>query len=176
VTPDSELIARVIAFDDHAAFATLVRRYQSNVRGFLRHLTSDHALADDLAQETFVCAYRQLRRFHGRSAFSTWLIGIAYNGWRNALRRRQRAAKSVENVQTAVESVVPSLDWQHDLAVALNHLSSDERRALHACYQQGLTHDEAAVFLNWPLGTVKTHLARGKEKLRQFLAVWNPQN
>ena len=51
----------------------------------------------------------------------------------------------------------------------------DEQLAIHLGYQQGLSHGEIAVLLDWPVGTVKTHLARGKEKLRHLLAVWNPQ-
>jgi len=64
---------------------------------------------------------------------------------------------------------------RQDLGAALAQLSTDEQTALHVCYQQGLTHSEAAVVLGWPIGTVKTHLARSKEKFRQLLATWNPQ-
>lgn len=69
---DAELIARALVTDDRAAFGLLVQRHHSAVRQFLRHLTrGDAALADDLAQETFVQAWRSLARFHGGSAFST---------------------------------------------------------------------------------------------------------
>lgn len=173
---DRELIAQVLGRDDHGAFGELVRRHQSAVRTFLRHLTrGDHALADDLAQETFLQAYRGLARFQGASAWSTWLLGIAHNQWRNARRRRPLAAAPPAASESSVESTTDAADLRHDLALALQHLSADEQLALHVCYQQGLTHDEAAALLDWPLGTVKTHVARGKEKLRQHLAVWNPQ-
>ena len=99
--PDSELIVRVVAFDDRTAFGELVTRHQSAVRNFIRHLTGgDAALADDLAQETFIQAYRSLPHFRGESAFPTWLLGIAHNRWRNA-RRQQR-----EHVSLNVEEVV----------------------------------------------------------------------
>ena len=178
MTPDSELIARVVAFDDHAAFGELVRCHQSAVRNFLRHLTrGDAALADDLAQETFMQAYRGLARFRGTASFSTWLLGIAHNHWRNARRRQRDHAPLDETSKSefAVAATTATSDLQHDLAAALRQLSADEQLALHLGYQQGLSHGEIAALLDWPLGTVKTHLARSKEKLRHLLAVWNPQ-
>ena len=174
---DPDLIARAITDDDRGAFGLLVQRHQSAVRHFLRHLTrGDAALADDLAQETFVHAWRGLARFRGGSAFSTWLLGIAHNHWRNA-RRRSRLHNTLEE-STAPEATVPATtaqsDLHHDLTAALEHLDADERLALHLAFQQGLSHSEIATLLDWPVGTVKTHLARGKARLRQLLAVWNP--
>lgn len=174
--PDQELIARVIVSDDHAAFGELVHRHQSAVRNFLRHLArGDHALADDLAQETFVRAYRSLGRLRGSSAFRTWLLGIAHNQWRNARRRPQFTTFSDRSDEQIVGDSTAACDLQADLRSALGTLSADEQLALHVCYDQGLTHEEAAALLEWPLGTVKTHLARAKQKLRQQLAAWNPQ-
>ena len=176
--PDSELIVRVVDSDDRAAFGELVRRHQSAVRNFTRNLTGgDAALADDLAQETFIQAYRSLSRYRGESAFPTWLLGIAHNRWRNA-RRQKREHVPFDPDEAAHETVpspAPAADLRHDLADALRRLSPDEQTAVHLCYQQGLSHSEIATVLDWPLGTVKTNLARGKEKLRQLLAVWNPQ-
>ncbi|HZP59698.1 MAG TPA: sigma-70 family RNA polymerase sigma factor [Opitutaceae bacterium] len=180
MTPsDPELITRVIVNGDRAAFGELVLRHQSAVRLFLRQLTrGDAALADDLAQETFLQAYRGLGRFRGESAFSTWLLGIAHNHWRNA-RRRQREIAWEAAEFPAPEENVPSpaaaAELKQDLAAALKQLDSDEQTALHLFYQQGLTHPEIAAVAGWPLGTVKTHLARGKEKLRHLLASWNPR-
>jgi len=61
------------------------------------------------------------------------------------------------------------------LRQALSQLSPDEQTAVHLFYQQGLTHPEIAAIVGWPLGTVKTHLARAKERLRSLLRAWNPQ-
>lgn len=179
MTPsDPELIARVLVADDRAAFGELVLRHQSAVRRFLRHLASgDAALADDLAQETFIQAYRGLSRYRGDACFSTWLFGIAHNHWRNA-RRQQRGHTPLTDHEAEIEtipSLAQSADLRHDLAAALHQLLPDEQTALHLCYQQGLSHSEIANVLGWPLGTVKTHLARSKEKLRHLLAAWNPQ-
>lgn len=176
MTSDLELIARTLTSDDRAAFGELVLRHQSAVRNFLRHLTHrDTALADDLAQDTFVTAYRSLARFQHTAAFSTWLLGIAHNHWRNA-RRRERGHDELDaNRPDETASSNFASDLKHDLASALQQLSADEQLAIHLGFQQGLSHSEIATLLAWPLGTVKTHLARGKEKLRQLLASWNPQ-
>lgn len=175
---DSTLIGRALASDDRAAFGELVTRYQSSVRYFLRSLTNgDAALADDLAQDTFLQAYRSLARFRGDAGVNTWLLGIAHNLWRNARRRQRGVPLEPEHLQTleTEPSSVHSSDLQHDLAHAVRQLGPDEQTALHLCYQQGLSHSEIAAVVGWPVGTVKTHLARAKEKLRPLLASWNPQ-
>jgi RNA polymerase sigma-70 factor (ECF subfamily) len=177
IPTDTELIARTLANDDRTAFGQLVQRHQSAVRNFLRHLThNDAALADDLAQETFIQAYRGLRNFRGTASFSTWLFGIAHNFHRNAHRRRRDFApiEEVDQSGPSTPSEIPNSDLRHDLTAALRELSDDERLALHLGFEQGLSHAEISTLLHWPLGTVKTHLARGKEKLRPLLAVWNP--
>ena len=102
-SPMQQLIARVVVQDDRHAFAELVRRHQSAVRATLRRLTAgNHALADDLAQETFVLACRNLKSFRQEARFSTWLFRIATNAgwptrasarkscWATATRRRRR--------------------------------------------------------------------------------------
>jgi RNA polymerase sigma-70 factor (ECF subfamily) len=175
---DPDLIARVLVHRDPAAFGELVREHQSALRLFLRQLTrGDAALADDLAQETFVDAWRSLARFQGRSSFSTWLFGIAHNHWRNARRRQYTSAIKTQQVDEMepTPSSAPLSDLRSDLGVALSSLAPEEQTALHLSYQQGLSHSEIAEILGWPLGTVKTHLNRGKEKLRPLLASWNPQ-
>ena len=181
---DTELIARVLASDDRHAFSELVRQHQSAVRGFLRRLTGGrHALADDLAQETFLEAYRDLARFRGDAKFGAWLLGIAYNRFRT-VRRRQRetvewngeieANDMVAGQETAAAAAPAMVDLQQDLAAALARLSADEQSAIHLCYAEGLTHEEAAGVLGCPLGTVKTHVLRAKDKLRTYLRAWAP--
>ncbi len=176
MTPsDSELIARCLAEEETNGFGELVRRHQSAVRGFLRHLTrGEEARADDLAQDTFIQAYRGLGHFRGRSRFRTWLLGIAYNLYRND-RRRAREAPLPESDTAAAPAVGPLSDLVHDLAGALAALPSDERLALSLSLQFSLTHEEIASTTGWPLGTVKTHLSRGKERLRELLSAWNPR-
>src|SRR5436309_5155808 len=86
---DAQLIARVVVGDDRHAFSELVRRHQSAVRAMLRRLTAgNHALADDLAQEAFLLAYRNLRSFRQEAKFSTWLYRIATNAFFAHSRKR----------------------------------------------------------------------------------------
>jgi RNA polymerase sigma-70 factor, ECF subfamily len=178
IPADSELIARAVSSDDRAAFGELVRRHQSAVRRFLRHLTGgDESLADDLAQETFLQAWRSLPRFRGEAGFSTWLMGIAHNRWRNAWRRLRTERAGRESAEEAASEPSPARasDLRQDLGAALRRLTPDERTAVYLCYQEGRSHSEIAAVAGWPLGTVKTHLARAKEKLRRQLAPWSPQ-
>ena len=169
---DADLIARVLARDDQNAFAELVRRYQSPVRAFLARMTrGDTHLADDLAQETFVKAWKKLHTYRGGSKFSTWLFGIAINEFRTMARQRKEL--TLDEIDSGYAENQPAADSRSqlhlDLTEALERLYSAERAAIVLCCQNGLTHEEAAQVLDCPLGTVKTNVARGKEKLKRWL-------
>ena len=173
---DADLVARVLVDDDHHAFAELVRNHQSTVRGLLRQLTrSDLALADDLAQETFLRAYKNIRSFRGEAKFSTWLYRIAYNCFREEARKRKELV-GIDETQLAAQEDPQTVDpaLRHDLMHALQLLPLHERSAILLCCQNGLSHDEAARVLDIPLGTVKTNVLRGREKLKKTLAAWGP--
>jgi RNA polymerase sigma-70 factor (ECF subfamily) len=171
---DADLVARVLVNDDHHAFGELVRNHQSSVRGLLRQLVrTDVTLADDLAQETFLRAYKNLRSFRGEARFSTWLYRIAYNCFREEARKRKELVGIDEaqlEGQHDPQTVDPAL--RHDLNHALQLLPLHERTAILLCCQNGLSHDEAARVLEIPLGTVKTNVLRGREKLKKSLAAW----
>jgi RNA polymerase sigma factor (sigma-70 family) len=173
---DADLVARVLLDDDHHAFAELVRNHQSTVRGLLRNLTrTDLALADDLAQETFLRAYKNIRSFRGEAKFSTWLYRIAYNCFREDARKRKELVgidESQLEAEPDPQTVDPAL--RQDLMHALQLLPLHERSAVLLCCQNGLSHDEASRVLDIPLGTVKTNVLRGREKLKKTLAAWGP--
>jgi RNA polymerase sigma factor (sigma-70 family) len=173
---DAVLVARVLVDDDQNAFGELVRRHQSAVRGLLRQLTrTDVALADDLAQQTFLRAYKNIRSFRGEARFSTWLYRIAYNCFReDARRRKELVGIDEEQLQTQHDPQVADAALRHDLMRALNLLPLNERSAVLLCCQNGLSHDEASRVLDIPLGTVKTNVLRGREKLKRMLADWGP--
>ncbi len=173
---DADLVARVLVDDDQHAFGELVRRHQSSVRGLLRQLTrTDVALADDLAQQAFLRAYKNIRSFRGEARFSTWLYRIAYNCFReDARRRKELVGIDEEQLQTQHDPQVANPALRHDLMRALNLLPLNERSAIVLCCQNGLSHDEAARVLDIPLGTVKTNVLRGREKLKRMLADWGP--
>jgi RNA polymerase sigma-70 factor, ECF subfamily len=186
---DAQLIARVIVNDDRHAFSELVRRYQSGVRATLRRLTAgNHALADDLAQESFMLAYRNLKSFRQEARFSTWLYRIATNAFLADARKRKEEllgdrdadladddgddeATSGEARHDHARSVVLGVDLERALAV----LSEGERAAIVQCYYNDLSHEEAAYVLGCPVGTVKTHVLRAKQKLKSRLAAWAPE-
>lgn len=173
---DADLIARFLVDEDQHAFGELVRRHQSSVRGLLRQLTrTDLALADDLAQEAFLRAYKNIRSFRGEARFSTWLYRIAYNCFREDARRRKELV-GVDEAQWQSELDPQTVDpgLRHDLMHALNLLPLHERSAVLLCCQNGLSHDEAARVLDIPLGTVKTNVLRGREKLKRTLAALGP--
>ena len=171
---DTDLIARVLADDDRHAFAELIRRHQSALRGFMRRLTDgDAALADDLAQEACIEAYKSLWKFSGSSAFSTWLMGIGYNRFRQWRRKRREIAMDEVPENADENAATHERGVELDVREAVGRLKPEERTALELCYGQGLSHDEAAQVLGCPLGTLKTHILRAKEQLRNFLAAYS---
>ena len=170
---DADLIACVLSHEDQNAFSELVRRHQSPVRAFLARMTrGDAHLADDLAQETFLKAWQKLQTYRGSAKFSTWLFGIAINEFRSAARQRKELAlEDVEGPPLEEPAAARDSHLRMDLTEALKLLNSNERAAVVLCCQNGLTHEEAAQVLDCPLGTVKTNVLRGKEKLRRRLAL-----
>ena len=182
--PDAALIARVVVNDDRYAFAELVRRHQSSVRACLRKLTAGNAaLADDLAQETFVLAWCNLKSFRQEARFSTWLYRIATNCWLADARKRKEALLGDTDGEVPEDPADddggrsasdPSRGTalKIDLERAMRALSDAERAAIVQCYHNDLTHEEAAYVLGMPVGTVKTHVLRAKQKLKVQLAAW----
>lgn len=169
---DVELISRVLVSDDRRAFGELVARHQSAVRSLLRRLTGgDLAQADDLAQETFLRAYRGLRGYRGGAKFSSWLYRIACNVFFSRDRGASEALHGPLALEAgSAEASQPDLLLErYDLERALATLKPRERAALVLTYANELTHEEAADVLECPLGTLKTHVARAKEKLRRQL-------
>jgi RNA polymerase sigma-70 factor, ECF subfamily len=176
---DADLVLRVLERDDRHAFAELVRRHQSMLRLSLRRLTAgDDGLADDLAQETFILAWRKIRQFRFESKFSTWLYRIAINAWKSEMRKNREVLLDAESPAfeeggpDEAGASVAKLDLQRALAC----LSDGERAAIVACYYQDQSHEEAAAALDLPLGTVKTHVLKGRNKLRAMLPGWEPQS
>jgi RNA polymerase sigma-70 factor (ECF subfamily) len=167
---DAELCARVIAVDDRHAFATLVRRHQAAVRALLRRLAcGDQALADDLAQETFLRAYHALPTWRGGGKLVSWLYAIAHRAFLS--HARSPAARAHDDLDEPRAEVGPGavVDARHDLERALRVLGPDERAALALTYAEDMTHEEAARVLDLPLGTLKTRVRDAKEKLRREL-------
>ena len=150
------------------AFGRLVHMHQQGLRAFLRRLGARDA--DDIAQETFVFAWEHMARFDSARPFRPWLFGIAWRkfreGKRSWLRRLTRQGHATADMETALQ---PDPGLKLDLAKALGDLSPEQKAALLLCLGCEFTHAEAAEALAMPLGTVKSHVARGREKLTAAL-------
>ncbi len=170
-TEDLLWVSQVVMFDNKPAFDRLVCKYQSPVRRFLRNLTAgDAPLADDLAQETFIKAYLNIRSFQGISAFSTWLFRIAYNVFYDSTRARKYYDDlNIAELDKKNSTEIAYNPEKDDIYTALKVLRKDEQAAIVLCYMEDKTHKEIAKIMNLPLGTVKTHILKGKEKMEIFL-------
>ncbi len=176
--PDADTEARWIAAaarGDRHAFEALVRAHQGYLRQFLRRLCrNDQALADDLAQEGFIAAWRALPQFRGEARFRSWLTRLALNAYLQQ-RRRQPLGEAVEpDADAPVSDFAPHAACRLDLARALAQLREPEREALLMCFYADLSHAEAAEQLGWPLGTLKTQVLRARARLKELLVDWEP--
>ena len=168
---DAELVARVLAGNDTQAYAELVRRYQGRVRGWLRQLARDDALADDLAQETFIRAWRKIGSYSGKGKFSAWIMKIAYTQFLQSARRTRREKHTGERYTAELAAAAEEADRFDgeftDVGKFLSVLSDDERQAIVLVHGYGLSHGEASDVTGMPLGTIKSHVRRGTAKIRQ---------
>jgi RNA polymerase sigma factor (sigma-70 family) len=169
VSGDREEKALVAAARDGAAdaFAQIVALHQQQVRAFLRRACGNRAEAEDLAQETFLAAWSSLDRFAGQSSLRSWLCGIAWHklqmaqrGWARA-RRTEAAFPAPEMTADPAGAAGRRLDLERAMAV----LPLDQRAAVALCLAAEFSHAEAAEALGLPLGTVKSHVQRGRAKL-----------
>ena len=164
---DMSLITLVLLKDDHRAFGKLVLKYQSDVRGLLIKLTNGNkALADDLAQDVFVRAYKYLRTFKATASFSTWLYRIAYNvfiDYSNSIKFTEDIA-DYEYIADSNGEPYSSIDIEN----ALKILKENEKICILLHYEKGFSHSEIAKIMNTPLGSVKTNMLRAKEKLKKY--------
>ena len=152
-------LSRRAASGDSAAFAMLVEKYERQLRSFLARAFGQD-LADDIAQEAFLKAWRAAGQYDGRARYSTWLTRIAWRCRIDALRKDRK----------------PEPEWQSDsygmeageVQDMLSRLSEKERAALVLCEGHGWSHSEAADLLEIPLGTLKSTVARAKVKCREM--------
>lgn len=167
---DLTLVAQIIAGSNDRAFERLVRKYQSPIRRFFLNQTAgDEMLSDDLAQETFILVYRKIQTFHQLSSFRTWLFSIAYNVWLSHIRQTKAISELNEEVSDAHFEQHQSTEIRLDLASAMQILSDIERSCVTLFYIEDLPADKVAEITELPVGTVKSHVHRGKTKLAQYL-------
>lgn len=157
----------MVAQQDAEAFGELVRRHQSQVRNFLRKISRDYVLADDLAQDAFLHAWDKIHTFSGKGSFVGWLLKVAYTTFLQSKRKSNRYTEILDEVglQTDDRSVDES-DEVSDLDKFLAVLSEEERAVMILSYACGLSHREIGDASSLPVGTVKSIIFRGKEKIR----------
>lgn len=179
---DQELVRRVVAGDDREAFGELIDRHKRGVFSLLTRLLGRSSEVEDIAQNVFLAVYRGIHAFKGKAQFGTWIYRIAYNQACSELRKRKSIEAREHNVDddqtegaerplpdprgaTQEDEVLREQVWR-----AVDRLPMSLRAALELHYRLGMRYPEIAEALSLPLGTVKTHLHRAREQLRQVLA------
>jgi RNA polymerase sigma-70 factor (ECF subfamily) len=180
---DRELVERARS-GDAGAFGQLVRRHQARIHRLAAHLLRDRAEAEDVAQETFVRAYRALGRFDGRSEPYTWFYRIAVNLSLNALRSRKarRSTTAADDPRLdaiALEAPAPGdprgeagrRQLYEALASGIDGLSDTLRTTLVLVCVDGRSHEEASVILGAPEGTIAWRVHEARRKLREYMSL-----
>jgi len=166
---DVELCAYAAA-GDRRAFGELARRHGSAVRGLLRRMGAQPTEADDVAQDAFLTAFERISEFRGEGPFAGWLKRIAARTWLRRLQKEKRLGQLAQDAAEGEGEPRDDPDRRLDLDEAMKALSQVERICVSMCFGAGLSHAETADALNLPLGTVKSHVKRGLDKLRARLA------
>ena len=181
---DAPLVERV-KMGDARAFDLIVVKYQRRIERLIGRMVRDTDLVQDLAQETFIRAYRALPQFRGESAFYTWLYRIAVNTAKkalvdlrrdpvmteSALRSRdedEEPSSRVENELTdgeTPEAVLASREIARTVNAAIEALSEDLRQAITLREIEGLSYEEIATAMNCPIGTVRSRIFRAREAI-----------
>lgn len=177
---EKQWIRAAIINKDPKYFGYLVKEHQIAVRGYLRRLTKgNEALADDLAQEVFLNAFRKITTYKNSGSFKSWLFSIAYRCFLTHIRKNsnnplmnfpideigETQFADHESQKDASSQIVNKIDVED----ALKLLKKNERSTISLCYTYGMSHSEISEIMEMPLGTVKSHILRGKEKLTKIL-------
>ena len=188
VDADAELVARAQR-GETAAFEMLVVKYQRRIERLIARMVRDVDLVQDIAQESFIRAYRALPRFRGESAFYTWLYRIAVNTAKKALMAKKRdplvtesalagsrddddetsyAGRELSHDETP-EALLASKEIAQTVNAAIEALSEDLRQAITLREIEGLSYEEIATLMNCPIGTVRSRIFRARESIAQRL-------
>ena len=180
---DAPLVERV-KLGDVKAFEMLVVKYQRRIERLIGRMVRDVDLVPDIAQETFIRAYRAMPKFRGESAFYTWLYRIAVNTAKKALMELKRdplvsessrASRDDDDETSRVENelsdgetpdaVLASKQIAAAVNFAIEALSDDLRQAITLREIEGLSYDEIAELMNCPIGTVRSRIFRAREAI-----------
>jgi RNA polymerase sigma-70 factor (ECF subfamily) len=179
---DMDLVQRTVA-GDQRAYGLLVLKYQRRIQRLIGRMVRDVDLVEDIAQETFIRAYRALHQFRGDAQFYTWLYRIAVNTAKKALLELKRDPTVVESFmagddddetswrksepssEETPETVLAAKEIAAVVNLAMAELSEDLRRAVTLREIEGLSYEEIAVALNCPIGTVRSRIFRARESI-----------
>ncbi|MBN2537128.1 sigma-70 family RNA polymerase sigma factor [candidate division WOR-3 bacterium] len=180
--PDSELIHRA-QVGETEAFDELMKRYNQAVYRLAYSMTRNHADAEDICQDTFIRAYRAIKRFDDRFRFYTWLHRICVNLCINLFRRRGRVRlTSLPGTEAGAEWAdiadpredAGAAELRRDLDRAIARLPDDQRAVFVLRVKEELSYGEISKLLGIPMGTVMSRLNRAREKLRELLRDYLP--
>lgn len=169
-SPESVLVG-LSRTGNRDAFAEIVNRRQTWIRNLMRRCCRDAAFADDLSQQVFLQAWRTIHQLQDTERFAPWLKRIAINAWLQH-KRRNDPLRDAEEHDDAGSGHEQSTAIAMDLDRALATLAEDVRLCIVLGYHERMTHAEVAEFTGLPLGTVKSHIRRGTQKLQQELAAY----
>lgn len=154
------------------AFSELVRRHQQVTYNLAYRFMRDTALAEDMAQEAFLKAFRLLNGFRGDSSFSTWLYRVTSSVCLTELNRRKRRAEvELKPVHMNESAAAPSdtFDLPEQLRRCVTKLSDRYAEIVTLYYLKGISYDEIAEALDIPMGTLKTWMFRARKQLRKIV-------
>ncbi len=181
---DDLLLVAASKNGDQDAFAQLVQRYQRRVFNLVYRMLQQYEEATEITQETFLAAWQGLPAFRGDARFSTWLYRIAYNCSLKQLelRKRDRALQVALEAEQVLEDAnnenranaeIDARDRQALIQEHLSHLPAKYRIVLILRHLQDMTYEEMAEILIMPIGTIKTHLFRARNLLKERLQSLN---
>ncbi len=170
---DAALIKSVLGGDSRS-FARLMALYKKRVAALGMSFFKNAADADDFVQEVFVTVYQSLGQFRGESAFSTWLMRIAYTRAVNAVNRRKEAASIADEVLLVDADFTPEEKEIRRITVeavqeALHDLPEKYALCLELYFYYDISYEEIAVITGYPINTLKSHIFRAKKLLREKL-------
>lgn len=169
-----------VASGDEGAFEELYDAVSPQVFGLIRRIIRDEAQSEEVTQEVFVEAWQQATRFDpARGKALSWLLTLAHRRAVDRVRASQASRdrdlrEGIKEFQESYDDVEDSAvlkDESHRVLVALERLSESQRDAIRLAYFGGYTHQEVAVMLKIPVGTAKTRIRDGMNKLRDLMGV-----
>ena len=173
---------------DKKAYEVLVLQYQDRLVFSVYKFLKDYELAQDIAQEAFVKAFKNIEKFRGDSSFYTWIYRIAINTAKNLLSSKARSSEVYDDEimelklsESAVttenpENILEAEDLRSKMMDAIQSLPDDIRTTLSLREFDGLSYEEIAKVQNCPIGTVRSRIHKGREILDKTFSKYNMSN